>query len=106
MDMLRNALLLALILTVPVQVPAENEGMHVAILDLEPNDVSPSVAKTVTDMLCISLFKTGKFKILERSEMDAILREQNLQLSAIHVPVQAAKHGAGSSFVQQGNDRW
>ena len=54
-------------------------GDPVAVLDLEATGVTESEAKTLTDKLRGELINTGKFKVIERSQMEQILKEQGFQ---------------------------
>ncbi len=53
----------------------------VAITDLQAHGISQGDAATITDALASNLQKTGKFRVMERSQMDQILKEQNFQQS-------------------------
>jgi len=64
-----------------VGLKAENSKMRIAILDFQPKNVSKETADMVTDLIRIEMLNTGVFKIIERGEMDAILKEQEFQLS-------------------------
>ena len=57
------------------------DKMRIAILDLQPIEVSESISKIVSDLLRTELFKTKLFTIIERSQMNEILKEQEFQLS-------------------------
>ncbi|RQV94580.1 hypothetical protein EH221_07275 [bacterium] len=59
-----------------------NAQVNIAVLDLVGNNVSEPDAKALTDRLRAELFSTGKFIVLEREKMDAILQEQQFQLSS------------------------
>ncbi|MFH1251907.1 MAG: SUMF1/EgtB/PvdO family nonheme iron enzyme [bacterium] len=50
-------------------------------MDFEGKNVSQADASALTDRLRAELFLTGKFVVLEREKMDAILKEQAFQLS-------------------------
>jgi TolB-like protein len=54
---------------------------RIAVLNLESVGVSKTESITLTDRLRSELVKTGAFTIIERSEMDDILKEQGFQLS-------------------------
>lgn len=58
-----------------------NAQINIAVLDLEGKNVAPADASALTDRLRAELFLTGKFVVLEREKMDAILKEQQFQLS-------------------------
>ena len=51
----------------------------VALLDLEAKGVSQEEASIITDRFRAHLVNTGKFKVMERSNMDKILKEQGFQ---------------------------
>jgi len=55
--------------------------VNIAVMDFEGKNVSPADASALTDRLRAELFLTGKFVVLEREKMDAILKEQAFQLS-------------------------
>ncbi|MFP4164807.1 MAG: CsgG/HfaB family protein [Chitinispirillaceae bacterium] len=53
--------------------------INIALVDLEGKNVSATEASIVSDFLREELFKTNKFTVLERSQMDEILKEQGFQ---------------------------
>jgi len=53
----------------------------IAVIDFAGNNVPSADAKALTDRLRLELFMTGKFVVLEREKMDAILKEQQFQLT-------------------------
>jgi len=53
----------------------------VAILDLEAKGVSDMEAGTISDRIRSEMFQTGKFTVLERSNMEEVLKEVGFQLS-------------------------
>lgn len=55
--------------------------VHIAIIDFEGKNVTPTDASALTDRLRVELFLTGKYVVLEREKMDAILNEQSFQMS-------------------------
>ena len=58
-----------------------------AVLDFEPKGgVTVESADYLTDRVRIELFKTRKYRILEREAIKKILQEQNLELSGIAAP--------------------
>jgi len=54
---------------------------RIAVLELEADGVSKNESVTLTNRLRSELVKTGSFTIIERGEMDEILKEQGFQLS-------------------------
>jgi curli biogenesis system outer membrane secretion channel CsgG len=52
-----------------------------------------SVGHGMSDMVVTELVKTGKFIVIERNELDALLKEQDLGASGVVTPESAAKIG-------------
>lgn len=52
-----------------------------AVTPLQAKGVSPSDASVLTDNISDELLKTGKVRVMERSQMDKILQEQGFQQS-------------------------
>ena len=64
--------------------PQPSSGAElVAVNQLTPNGVTPSEAASLTDALRSELGKTGKYQVLERGQMEQILKEQGFQQSGI-----------------------
>jgi len=55
--------------------------MKIAVMDAQSQNVNPSVALVVTELLRNNLFSTGKYLVLERANMDKLLKEQRFQSS-------------------------
>jgi len=53
----------------------------VAVSDLNPRGIAANDASIITDRLRTELLQTGKVRVLERAEMDKILKEQAFQRS-------------------------
>ena len=60
---------------------SQQEKMRIAILDLQAQGVSDITAKTVSDLLRTELFNTKLFIVVERQQMDSVLKEQGFQQS-------------------------
>jgi curli biogenesis system outer membrane secretion channel CsgG len=54
---------------------------NVAVLDLTASGDLASVSPLLTDRLRSELLATGKFKVLERGQMQSIIQEQGFQAS-------------------------
>jgi TolB-like protein len=52
---------------------------YIAVIDLAANGITEHEAKTLTDKLRYELITTKKFSVIERSQMDEILKEQGFQ---------------------------
>jgi formylglycine-generating enzyme required for sulfatase activity len=73
-------LVLALTLARAAPVPLRAaEAELVAVMDLIPQGSRPEEALAVTNQLRTQLLKTGKFTLVDRSQMDEILKEQAFQ---------------------------
>lgn len=81
-----------LILLLAMTVSAE-EKMRIALMDLQANGVTQDIARTVSDLLRTELFKTKWFTVLERSEIEKILKEQGLQQTGVTELENAVKVG-------------
>ena len=60
---------------------AQNSNMNIAVIDLDPTGISNNEAQFLSDRLRTELFETGKFRVVEREKMNAILQEQGFQQS-------------------------
>lgn len=62
---------------------AVNTGapLTIAVLDLQPEGVKQSTARIITERLRSELLKTRAFVVLERGQMEEILKEQGFQQS-------------------------
>ncbi len=81
--MLIFTLSLMIITTLP-DARAANEEKHaervrIAVMDLRAEGVSAKTSRVVTNMLRTNLINLKKFTIVERSQMDLILKEQGFQ---------------------------
>ena len=52
-----------------------------SIIDLQAKGVSKNNAMTVTDLIRSDLIDSGRFLVIERSQLDIVLKEQGLQQS-------------------------
>ncbi len=58
---------------------AEDPKLRLAVVDLQPKGISKVVSVAVTDLMRSNMVDTGRFVVVERSQMDAIFKEQALQ---------------------------
>jgi len=63
------------------EVPTNKEKPRVAIMDLNPAGISSSTAVALSDILRTEIFNTGSFIVLERAQINEVLKEQEFQLS-------------------------
>lgn len=69
------------------------EKMIIAVLDLQPKGVSRIIANAVSDILRSEMIKTGMFTVLERAQMNEIMKEQGLQMTGCTDSACAVKVG-------------
>ena len=60
---------------------AEDEKINIAVNDLSVEGMESAASPLLSDRLRNELFRTGEFNVLERSEMEGILKEQGFQQS-------------------------
>ncbi len=58
---------------------AQEIKLNVAVLDLDPTGIAKPESQFLSDRLRTELFETGKFRVVEREKMNAILTEQGFQ---------------------------
>lgn len=75
--------LISLLLLFSVTSLAAQNRPKIAVTKLEPNNVSITEARVLTDRLRDELFQTGKFDVLEREKMESIIDEMKIQLSGL-----------------------
>ena len=69
-------------LLVPSLIFAQDfDKLNVAVLDLELHGLSETYRRPLSDRLREELFNTGRFKVIERNNMESILGEQGFQLA-------------------------
>ena len=61
------------------KLPAENEPDLVAVMDLDAVGATKAEASAITDRLREQLLKSGRFTLVDRTQMSAVLDEQALQ---------------------------
>ncbi len=57
------------------------EKMRVAVLDLQPKNASPDLALAVSDYIRVEMVKYDTYELLDRDNMNVILKEQAFQQS-------------------------
>jgi len=55
----------------------------IAVGDLQPKGVESAAAGMISERLRTELIATGAFRVMERSQMDAVLKEQGFQQSGV-----------------------
>jgi len=79
--MKRYFFILLIIFLIPVMPAYSAEKMRIAILDLQGNNVSKVIATGVSNMIRSDMVDAGIFTVVERSQMQEIMKEQELQMS-------------------------
>ena len=69
------------------------DKMSIAVMDLEPQGVDSSIARTLSEIMRTELLNTGRFKVLERAQMDRIIAEMKLQQTGLTDTENAAQLG-------------
>jgi TolB-like protein len=93
MDM-KKYFLLVLFFVMMVAIPAyQDDRMRIAVLDLKADGISRRTAITVSEMLRTQFVNIGKFIVVERSQMDLILKEQGFQMTGCTEQACAVKVG-------------
>ena len=59
----------------------QNEKINVVVLDFETSNVSKEMGKTVCDITITELVKTKVVSVVERGQIDKVMKEQAFQLS-------------------------
>lgn len=77
--MLRGAS--GLILLAIAAVCGQGGKLNVAVNDLAPQSVDKGEAAIVSDRLRSEMISTGVFRVMERAQMESILKEQGFQKS-------------------------
>jgi len=68
-------------LLIAAAIVAIAEPVNVAVTDLQAEGIEASSARVISDRLRTELFATGAFTVVERGQMDQILKEQGFQQS-------------------------
>ena len=71
------------------------ERMSVAVLPFENKGASLDLGEIVLDKMITALFNQGRFKVIERSQLDKILQEQQLGMTGVVDASTAAEIGKG-----------
>lgn len=71
-----------LILLVTTNLSAQSSGkINLAVMNLEAPDVPASAQQALSDRMRTELFNTGRFSVMERNQMQELLKEQGFQQS-------------------------
>jgi TolB-like protein len=76
--------IIGLIIIIPVlfTLPAFSaDKMRIAVMEFKAEGVSVKIARVISNMVRTDLVKMDKFIVVERTQMDAIMKEQGLQMT-------------------------
>lgn len=76
---MKNILLFVFALMITATPLLAQEKLRVAVMDLKAEGISERTARTVSNMLRTEFVNIGKFTVIERNQMNAILVEQGFQ---------------------------
>jgi hypothetical protein len=77
-----NSLLLSILILSTLIIHSHAQSRDTAaVMDLRANNCPETLAKAATDILINRIYSTNLFTIVERSQMEAILKEQGFQLT-------------------------
>lgn len=71
------------------------ERMSVAVLPFENKGASEDLGEIVLDKMITALFNQGRFKVIERTQLDKIMQEQQLGMAGVVDASTAAEIGKG-----------
>lgn len=71
--------IIALMILCPTGLYAEK--MRLAIIDFKADGVSKQEARRITELIRTEIITTGKFSVIERDQLDQILKEQGFQMT-------------------------
>ncbi len=80
MASIRSALVLIAVISALCSAQEPQQRPHVAVFPLEGKSITATEASVLTDRLQSELQQLGKFRLIERNQIDAILEEQGMQL--------------------------
>ncbi len=71
------------------------ENLKVAVLPFRTKGLNRDIGDIILDKMITSLVNMGRFEVMERAELDKVLKEQNLELSGVVDAATAARVGKG-----------
>ena len=78
--MKKNILFILMLVAISMSATAQNKKMKIAVMDFKAGvGVNASEVEGLSDMLINTMFETKKFDIVERSQINQVLKEQKLQ---------------------------
>ncbi len=80
---IRRVISIIMIMGIFTALLAQEKKLKVAVKRLSGKGISESVADIITARLRVELLSNGAFRVMERSEMTSILKEQGFQQSGV-----------------------
>ena len=82
--MKKQTLIIMLLLAFTMAATAQNKKMKIAVLDFKAGvGVNASEVEGLSDMLINTMYESDKFSIVERSQINQVLKEQKFQASEL-----------------------
>ena len=82
--MKKISLIIMLLLAFAMTATAQNKKMKIAVMDFKAGvGVNAAEVEGLSDMLINTLYESGKFSIVERSQINQVLKEQKFQASEL-----------------------
>ncbi len=82
--MKKVSLIIMLLLVFAMAATAQNKKMKIAVMDFRAGvGVNANEVEGLSDMLINTLYESGKFSIVERSQINQVLKEQKFQASEL-----------------------
>ena len=82
--MKKVSLIIMLLMVFALTATAQNKKMKIAVMDFKAGvGVSANEVEGLSDMLINTLYESGKFSIVERSQINQVLKEQKFQASEL-----------------------
>ena len=82
--MKKLSLIIMLLLAFAMAATAQNKKMKIAVMDFKAGvGVNANEVEGLSDMLINTLYESGKFSIVERSQINQVLKEQKFQASEL-----------------------
>lgn len=78
---LRSHVILVVTALLSSSIAFAGERLRVVVNDLDPNGVTPQIARVVSEHVRVKLIETRRFVIPEREKMEAILAEQSVGMT-------------------------
>lgn len=66
------------------------KGASLAIMNLQAQGIDPGTANLISDIMATEIKNTGHFRLIERSQMESILKEQSAQVSGLTTCTEAS----------------